>query len=110
MSATTSTCSRTASAVGWAKMVRIVAATISAWPLVTLVEHVAHEVDPAALPGRALQDRADGVDQAAVGVGDDQLDAVQAAVAQVAQELGPELLGLAVADLRSRALHGGRRR
>jgi len=31
-----------------------------------------------------------------VGVADDQLDADQAAVAQVAQELGPEGFGLAV--------------
>jgi hypothetical protein len=33
-----------------------------------------------------------------VGVADDQLDTGQAAVTQVAQELGPERLGLAVAD------------
>jgi hypothetical protein len=50
------------------------------------------------LPGRALQYRCDGVDQPSVLVADDQLDAVQAALAQVAQELGPERLGLAVPD------------
>lgn len=64
--------------------------------LARLGQHVAHEVDSAALPGTALQDRPDGVDQAAVGIADDQLDTVQAAVTQVAEELGAELLGLAV--------------
>ncbi len=53
-------------------------------------------MDPAALPAHALHDGADGVGEAAVGVADDQLDAGQAAVAQVPQELGPEVLGLAV--------------
>lgn len=41
-----------------------------------------------------LQDRTHGRDQPGVGVGDDQLDTGQAATAQVAEELGPELLGL----------------
>jgi hypothetical protein len=34
-------------------------------------------VDPAALPAAALEDGPDGVDQAAVGVADDELDAVR---------------------------------
>jgi hypothetical protein len=56
-------------------------------------------VDPAALPGRAGQHGVDRVGQPAVGVGDDQLDPVQAAVAQTAQEVGPEHLVLAVTDV-----------
>jgi hypothetical protein len=63
-----------------------------------LGQHVAQEVHPAALPGRALQHGGDRGLEPGVGVGDDQLDAVQAAGAQVAQELGPERFGLAVAD------------
>jgi hypothetical protein len=54
---------------------------------------------PAALPGRTSADCADRVDQAAVGIGDDQLDAVQTAVTQATQERGPEVLVLAVADV-----------
>ena len=46
-----------------------------------LGQDVAHEVDPAALPAAALEDGPDGVDQAAVGVADDELDAVQATLA-----------------------------
>jgi hypothetical protein len=42
-----------------------------------------------ALPGGAGQDRADRVDQAGVGVGDDRLDAGQAAGGQGAQEGEP---------------------
>jgi hypothetical protein len=61
-----------------------------------LGEHVAHEVDPATLPRSTLQDGPDRSDQAAVGIGDDQLDTGQAPAPQVAEELGPELLGLSV--------------
>jgi hypothetical protein len=43
----------------------------------------------ASLPGSAGQDRADRVHQAGVGVGDDQLDAGQAAGGQGAQEGEP---------------------
>ncbi len=46
-----------------------------------LRQHVAHEVHAAALPRGALEDGADGVGEATVGVADDQLDAVEAAVA-----------------------------
>ena len=49
-----------------------------------LGQDVAHEVDPAALPAAALEHGAEGVHEAAVGVADDQLDAAEAAVAQVA--------------------------
>ncbi len=44
-----------------------------------LAEQVAGVVGAAALPGCAGQDGANGVDQAGVGVGDDELDAGQAA-------------------------------
>jgi hypothetical protein len=51
------------------------------------------------LAGGADHHLADRVDKAGVVVGDDQADPVQAAFAQVTQELlGPECLGLAVAD------------
>src|SRR5271154_5587963 len=66
-------------------------------------EGVAHGVNPAALPG--------GVDQlgdrrldALVGIGDDQLDAAQAPPSQLAQELGPEGLGLRGADVHAEHL------
>src|SRR5262245_17026756 len=54
---------------------------------------VAHEVDAAALPGgmRHLGDR--GL-QPFVGIGDDELDAAQAAAGKLAQEPGPEGFGL----------------
>jgi hypothetical protein len=61
-------------------------------------EHVAHEVHPAPLPGRAEQHRADGGLQPGVGVGDDQLGAAQPAGLQRAEERGPERAVLAVAD------------
>jgi hypothetical protein len=57
--------------------------------LADLGQHVAHEVDPAALRATALEHGRDGVDQAAVGVADDELDPAEAALAQLAQELGP---------------------
>jgi len=60
---------------------------------------VAHEVDPAALPARALHRGRDRLDEAAVGVADDQLKAAQATVLELAQQLGPEGFGLAVSDL-----------
>jgi hypothetical protein len=53
---------------------------------------------PAPLPTGALEHRGHRGDQPAVGVGDDQLHAGQAAVPQRAEELGPERLGLTVPD------------
>src|SRR3954447_15652094 len=52
-------------------------------------QHVAHEVDAAALPGR-LEHLGDRRLEALVGVRDDQLDAGQAALLQAAQEAEPE--------------------
>jgi hypothetical protein len=54
---------------------------------------VAHEGDAAALPG-GPDDALDGGLQALVGVGDDQLDAFQAAPLQVFEEGRPEGLRL----------------
>src|SRR5439155_25782601 len=66
-------------------------------------EHVAHEVDTAALPGGVehLGDR--GLD-AFVGVRDHQLDAAQPAPAQLAQEVGPERLGFGGANIHAQHL------
>jgi hypothetical protein len=52
-------------------------------------ERVAHGVDSAAPPGGVHQLGDGGLD-ALVGVGDDELDAAQAAPPELAQELGPE--------------------
>lgn len=62
-------------------------------------EQVAHGMDPAALPGGALQNATDRGFQAGVGVGDHQPYTAQAAVLEVAQEFGPERLVLGVADV-----------
>ena len=64
---------------------------------------VAHEVDAAALPGGG-EHLGDGRLDALVGVGDDQLDAAQAAPGELAQEVGPEGLGLGGADLHAEHL------
>jgi hypothetical protein len=61
-------------------------------------EHVAHEVHPAALPGRAEQHRHDRLLEAGVGVGDDQLGAGEPTGLEGAQERGPEGAVLRVAD------------
>ena len=79
----------TAEASGWAKTVRMAAATISAEPLGTLANTSLKEVDPTALPGRAQHHRGDGAFEALMGVGDDQAHAGQAPRAQAAQEGGP---------------------
>ena len=61
-------------------------------------EHVAHEVHPAALPGRTEQHRTDRLLQPGVGVGDDQLGAGQPTSLQGAQERRPERPVLRIAD------------
>jgi hypothetical protein len=94
---------RTCSASGWAKIVRIAAATISALPFGDPGEDVAQEVHPAALPtGIASEHRPDRGLEAFVGIRDDQLHPVQAAGLQRAQESGPERPVLAVADVEPR--------
>ena len=52
----------------------------------------------------ALQHLGDGGLDALMGVGDDQLDAAQAAARELAQELGPERLGLGRADVHAEHL------
>jgi hypothetical protein len=59
------------------------------------------EVDAAASPGRAAQDRADGLLQPGVGLRDDQLDSGPAAGLQGAQERRPEGAVLAIADVQA---------
>jgi hypothetical protein len=68
-----------------------------------VAEHVPEEVDLAALPGAAKHLGDCGL-QAGVGVGDAQLDAVQATSPQRAQKLAPERLGLGLADVQAEHL------
>jgi len=56
-------------------------------------QRVAHEVDAATLPAGVEHLGHSGLD-ALAGVGDDELDAAQAAAGELAQERGPERLGL----------------
>ena len=60
-------------------------------------QSVAHEVNPATLPG-GLQNLGDGRLDALVAVADDQLDAAQTTAVQAAQKLRPEGFGLTGAD------------
>ena len=60
---------------------------------------VAFGVHPAALPAGVLQHAADRRAQPGVRIRDDEADAVQAAVDQAAEELGPEGLVLRVANV-----------
>src|SRR6478735_3191658 len=82
-----------ASASSWAKAVPMKAATTRPALLAGMSQHVAHEVDAAALPGR-VQDLRDGSLQPLMGIRDDELDAAQTAPRELAQEVSPEGLGL----------------
>jgi hypothetical protein len=101
MTATVSTWARTIGPVGWAKIVRIAAATMSVLPLVTLAStlrmkwtrHRCHEA-PTIVASMAFIKPAVHL----VVVGDHQLHLAQVTVAQAAQELGPGHLGLAVTE------------
>ncbi len=86
----------TASAAGWAKMVRMAAATISALALATLANTLRMKCTRP-LPAGADEALGDGGLEALVVIGDDQPDAGEAPGAQRAEELGPERLGLGVA-------------
>ena len=66
-------------------------------------QHVPHEVDATALPG-GRQHLGDGGLQAFMGIGDDELDATQAATGQLAQELRPDRFGFRGADLQAQNL------
>ena len=59
---------------------------------------------PAALPAGALKHRADSLLQPGGGVGDDELDAVDTAGLQRAEEARPKGLGLAVTDVETKDL------
>jgi hypothetical protein len=61
-----------------------------------LGEHVAHEVDRQRCQAAPCKTAATAATRPLLGIGDDQLDTAQATAAQVAEELGPELLGLSV--------------
>ncbi len=61
-------------------------------------QQVAHEMHAAALPS-GMEDLGDRGLQPFMGVRDHQLDAAQAAAGELAQELGPEGLGLRGADV-----------
>jgi hypothetical protein len=63
-------------------------------------QRIPHEVDAAALPSGA-DDADDGRLQSFMGVGDDELHALETAPDEVAQEGGPERLGLAGADVQA---------
>jgi hypothetical protein len=65
-----------------------------------VAEHVPVEVDGAALP-RTAEHLGDGGLEAGVGVGDHQLDPLQAAGAQRPQERPPERLGLGLAHVQA---------
>lgn len=66
-------------------------------------QRVAHEVHPAALPGRA-QHLGYGRFQSLTSVRDDELDAAQAAPRELAQEVGPEGLRFGRADRKAQHL------
>ena len=70
-----------------------------------VTEAVSEEVHGAALPA-AAQDLGDRGLQASVGVGDRQLDADQPARDEPAQKVGPERLGLGLADVDREDLAG----
>ena len=100
----TSNCSRTCSASGWAKIVRIAAATISWLPLGTSASTLRMKCTRQRCQAAPMQHRADRGLQAGVGVGDDQLHPAQAAGLQRAQERGPERPVLGVADVEAEDL------
>ena len=68
-------------------------------PRPRLAHAVAHEVDAAPLPGGALEDLAERADEPGVGVGDDELDARDAAVPDPAEEGEPGVVRLGVDDV-----------
>src|SRR6202043_1811818 len=71
--------------------------------LAGMSQHVAHEVDAAALPGR-VQDLRDGSLKPLMGIRDDELDAAQTAPRELAQEVRREGLGLRTADRQAQHL------
>ena len=68
------------------------------------LQQVAGKVDPAALPHSALQLAADRLGDPCTGVRDHQLDASEASLFEVGDELRPQGLDLAVAHLEAKQL------
>lgn len=68
------------------------------------LQQVASKVDPAALPHAALQLAADRLGEPCMGVRDHQLDASEASLLEVGDELRPEGLTLTVAHLEAQQL------
>jgi hypothetical protein len=81
---------------GWAKLVRDGGGDHLGRALGHPGQDVAEEVDPAALDGRTGHGDLDGLAQAQVGVGDDQLHPAKPTGLQAAQECRPEGAVLAV--------------
>jgi hypothetical protein len=103
MAAALSTCSTTSAPVGWAKIVRIAAATISADPRGTRASTLRRKCTRQRCR-QAPAMTADGLLEAGGGVGDDQLHPGQPAGLERAQERGPEGAVLAVADVQAQHL------
>ncbi len=80
---------RTWAASGWAKTVRTAAATMCAEALGTLARTLRMKDAGRPLPGRAHEDRGDGLLEPEVVVADDQLHAAQAPRPQVLEERRP---------------------
>ena len=66
-------------------------------------EQVAHQMHAAALP-RGIQHPGNCGLQSFMGIGDHQLHATQATASELAQELGPECLGLGETDIHAEDL------
>ncbi len=62
-------------------------------------EHIARQMRLAALPGGALKVALDGVDEAPMGIRDDEVHPSEAAALEPAQEARPARLRFTVAEL-----------
>src|ERR1019366_6247247 len=99
VSATTSSCWATWSAPGWAKIVRIAAATIWVFAFGTPESALGKEVHPAALPGGLDEDLPDRLFQSEVLIGDDEPDARESPLAKPPEERRPKGAVLGVAHV-----------
>ena len=109
MRATSSSWVRTWAASGWAKIVRIAAATISAEALGTLASTLRMKCTRQRCQAAPMNTDCDRGLEAEVVVGDHQLHPGQAAGSQRPQERGPEgaVLGVADVDAEDLAVAGG---
>ena len=105
-SRTSSQAPATASASGWAKIVRNTAATMSAWALGTWASRLRAKWTRQRWCAAPWKERLQRLDQAGVLVGDDQPHPGQAALLRRGQEAAPEHLVLAVADVEAEDLPG----